>query len=301
MQVGTKMIKVLAIVGPTAVGKSDFGIEVAKKINGEIISGDSIQIYKGLNIGSAKVTSSEMQGIKHYLIDIKNPDENYSVKEFQDLSRKYIKHISGENKLPIIVGGTGLYIKACLYDYEFNNEETKDEEYIELTNEEIYNKLKNIDERIVEKIHINNRKRLVRALNIYEKNNKSIAQIKESQEHKPIFDVKIIGLTKDRQEIYSQCDKRIDLMIKKGLLNEIEGLLDDGVTFDNQCMSGIGYKEFKGYFEGNKSLEECISDVKRNTRHFVKRQYTWFNNQLNVSWHENKDEALKEILDWYEK
>ena len=301
MLVGIKMIKVLAIVGPTAVGKSDFGISVAKSINGEIISGDSIQVYKGLNIGSAKITPEETKGIKHYLIDIKEPNENYSVKEFQDLSRKYIEEISNKNKLPIIVGGTGLYIKACLYDYEFSNEETKDNEYNELTNEEIYNKLKKIDERIVEKIHVNNRKRLVRALNIYEKNSKSIAQIKATQEHKPIYDIKVIGLTKDRQEIYSLCDKRIDLMVENGLLKEIENLLQSGITFDNQSMSGIGYKEFKPYFEGTKTLEECINEVKKNTRHFVKRQYTWFNNQLDVSWHKNKEEALKEILDWYGK
>ena len=292
------MKKVLAIVGPTAVGKTNFGIECANTFNGEIISGDSIQIYKGLDIGSAKPTKEELSQAKHYLIDIKEPTENYSVKQFQDLGREYIDKINNENKLPIIVGGTGLYIKALLYDYDFFEEAEQDNQYEDLTNEEIYDLLKQKDPKALESIHINNRKRLVRALNIFEKHNKGISQIKQDQEHKPIYDCLIIGLTTSREDLYNRIDKRIDKMVKDGLLEEIKGLLDKGITFDNQCMQAIGYKELKGYFDGSETLEKCIEQVKTNSHHFAKRQYTFFNNQMNIKWFESTTEALKEVKKW---
>lgn len=292
------MKKVLAIVGPTAVGKTNFGIECANTFNGEIISGDSIQIYKGLDIGSAKPTKEELSQAKHYLIDIKEPTENYSVKQFQDLGREYIDKINNENKLPIIVGGTGLYIKALLYDYDFFEEAEQDNQYEDLTNEEIYDLLKQKDPKALESIHINNRKRLVRALNIFEKHNKGISQIKQDQEHKPIYDCLIIGLTTSREDLYNRIDKRIDKMVKDGLLEEIKGLLDKGITFDNQCMQAIGYKELKGYFDGSETLEKCIEQVKANSHHFAKRQYTFFNNQMNIKWFESTTEALKEVKKW---
>lgn len=292
------MQRVLVVVGPTAVGKTSFGIKCANAFNGEIISGDSIQIYKGLDIGSAKPNLDEQNSAKHYLIDIKEATDNYSVKDFQDLGRSYINKISNDNKLPIVVGGTGLYIKALLYDYEFMNEDSDDNQYEELSNEEIYNRLKEVDPASLDKIHINNRKRLVRALNVYEKHKIGISEIKDNQEHKPIYDCLIIGLTKDRQELYSLIDKRVDKMINDGLLDEIKRLLDKGITFDNQCMQAIGYKEFKDYFNNTKSLQDCINDVKVNSRHFAKRQYTFFNNQLNVKWFDNADDALNEVKQW---
>lgn len=292
------MKKVLVIVGPTSVGKTSFGIKCANEFNGEIISGDSIQIYKGLNIGSAKPTSEELNQAKHYLIDIKEANETYSVKEFQDLGREYIDKISNENKLPIIVGGTGLYIKACLYDYVFYDEEENDNKYEELSNEQIYNLLKEKDPKSLDKIHINNRKRLVRALNVYEKHGKGISEIKSEQEHKPIYDCKIIGLTETRELLYSRIDDRVDLMMKNGLFEEIKSLLDKGINFDNQSMQGIGYKEFKEYFNGNKTLDECVKDIKTNSHHFAKRQYTFFNNQLNVNWFVDKREAINEVKKW---
>lgn len=292
------MNKVLTIVGPTAVGKTDFGIECAKTFNGEIISGDSIQIYKGLDIGSAKPTKEELSQAKHYLIDIKEANDNYSVKQFQDLGREYIKKISDENKLPIIVGGTGLYIKALLYDYEFFEEEQEDNQYEELTNEQIYELLKQKDPKALESIHINNRKRLVRALNIFEKHNKGISQIKQDQKHQPIYDCEIIGLTTSRENLYNRIDLRIDKMIKDGLIDEIKSLLDKGIAFDNQCMQAIGYKEFRDYFNNTKSLEECIEQVKTNSHHFAKRQYTYFNNQMNIKWFEDKKQALEEVKKW---
>lgn len=292
------MKKVLAIVGPTAIGKTDFGIKCANLFNGEIISGDSIQIYKGLNIGSAKASEEELNQAKHHLINIKEANENYSVKEFQEKARILIDDICNRGKLPIIVGGTGLYIKALLYDYVFFDEDEKDNVYESLTNEQIYEILKKEDPESLEKIHINNRKRLVRALNVLEKHKEGISKIKEQQQHNLIYDAKIIGLTIERDELYQRICQRVDAMINQGLINEIETLLKSGINFDNQSMQAIGYKEFKPYFEKTKTLEECVDDVKRNTKHFAKRQYTWFRNQMPINWYNDKDEALKEIEKW---
>ena len=294
------MNKVLVIVGPTGVGKSEFAIKCAKQYNGEIISGDSIQIYKGLDIGSAKIRKEEMQGINHYLIDIKEASDNYSVKEFQELARTKINEIINKGKLPIICGGTGLYIKALLYDYQFLDEVIKDDQFIDVSNEEIYEEIKKVDPKSLEKIHINNRKRLVRALNIIRKHNTSISEIKDNQEHKLLFDAKIIGLTKEKEELKDIVDKRIDKMIDDGLVKEVSNLINQGITFDNQSMQGIGYKELKDYFNKTKTLEECTNDIKTHTHQFIKRQYTWFNNQMNVEWYDNKDEAITSINKWYE-
>lgn len=292
------MQKVLLIVGPTAVGKTEFGIECANQFNGEIISGDSIQIYKGLDIGSAKPNAKELSLAKHHLINIKNANENYSVKEFQDLGRKCIDEISNKDKLPIVVGGTGLYIKALIYDYTFFEEAEEDNQYEDYSNEKLYELLKEKDPEALESININNRKRLVRALNIYEKHNMGISTIKNNQTHKPIYDCLIIGLTASRDELYKRIDDRVDRMINAGLIEEIDKLLKEGITFENQCMQAIGYKEFKDFFNKNKSLEECIQQAKTNSRHFAKRQYTFFNNQMNVNWYDNKDDAIKRIKEW---
>ena len=295
------MKKVLAIVGPTAVGKTQFGIRCADLFDGEIISGDSIQIYRGLDIGSAKPSKEELSQAVHHLIDIRDPKENYSVKQFQDLARECIDEISGRGKLPIIVGGTGLYIKAALYDYVFFEEEEEDDQYEDLSNEELYARLREHDPAALEKIHINNRKRLIRALNIYEKHQIGISEIKARQEHRPVYDCLIIGLTADRDVLYERIDARVDRMMDEGLLEEIRGLLDSGVTFADQCMQGIGYREFRGYFDGSRTLDECIMEVKKDSRNFAKRQYTFFNNQLDVKWHEDSDEALKMIKEWIDQ
>lgn len=292
------MKKVLVIVGPTAIGKTEFGIRCAETFHGEIISGDSIQIYRGLDIGSAKPTQEELKRAVHHLIDIKDPKENYSVREFQKLSREAIDLISSKGKLPIIVGGTGLYIKASLYDYTFFDETEEDDPFDSLSNDELWQELKQKDPAALEKIHPNNRKRLVRALNIYEKHHKGISQIKAEQEHEPIYDCLIIGLTAERDILFSRINSRVDRMVEEGLLQEIEGLLKAGIGFSDQCMQGIGYKEFKGYFEEGKDLQECIEQVKINSRHFAKRQYTFFRNQLDVKWYEDKEEALKEVQEW---
>lgn len=292
------MKKVLVIVGPTASGKTSFGIKCANLFNGEIISGDSIQVYKGLNIGSAKATSEEQNNAKHYLIDIKQANENYSVKEFQEKGRELIDKISNDGKLPIVVGGTGLYIKALLYDYEFFDEEEKDNPHDELSNEDIYKILKEKDPKALENIHINNRKRLVRALNILEKHKEGISEIKARQEHKMLYEAKIIGLTLNREQLYQRIEDRVHLMIKQGLVDEIKGLLEKGINFDNQSMQAIGYKEFRSYFNNEKSLDECIDEVIKNTKHFAKRQYTWFKNQTPITWYEDTSLAIRDIEEW---
>ena len=292
------MQKVLVIIGPTAVGKTAFGIACAEAFNGEIISGDSIQIYRGLDIGSAKPTKEERSMAKHHLIDIIDPKEGYSVRQFQQLARECIEEISSNGKLPIIVGGTGLYIKAALYDYVFYDEQEEDELFEDLSNQQLYDLLMEKDPDALEKIHVNNRKRLVRALNIYNKHQTGISQIKALQAHKPLYDCLIIGLTLEREELFQRINARVDQMVTDGLIEEIASLLRQGVSFDDQCMQGIGYKEFKDYFTGNRSLEECIEQVKINSRHFAKRQYTFFKNQLDVRWFSDQTEAGKEVEKW---
>ena len=292
------MDRVLAIIGPTASGKTAFGIRCAQTFDGEIISGDSIAIYRGLDIGSAKPDAQEQQEAVHHLIDIKDADERYSVKEFQQLARSCIEDLNGRGKLPIIVGGTGLYIKACLYDYVFFDEEEEDDQYEDLSNQQLYDQLLKKDPEALEKIHINNRKRLIRALNVYEKHHTGISQIKQAQQHQPIYDCRIIGLDLKRDLLYQRIDQRVDRMIEKGLIDEIQGLLQKGISFDDQSMQGIGYKEFRAYFAGEKSLDECVAEVKRNSRRFAKRQYTFFNNQLDVKWFADQDEAMKEVEKW---
>ena len=297
------MQKVLVITGPTAVGKSDFGISVAKELDGEIISGDSVQIYRGLDIGSGKITKEEMQGIRHYLIDTKDPFEDYSVAEFQKEARFLIDKIAADNRLPIIVGGTGLYIKAVLYDYEFNEEVIKDEEYDDLSNEEIYEILKKVDPKCLDKIHINNRKRLIRALNIYHKTNRGISAIKDAQKHEMIYDALIISLTSSREELYQRIDKRVDMMFEKGLEKEVETLLKKGLTFEHKALSAIGYRQFKDFFEGKITLDEVKELIKRDSRRFAKRQYTWFRHQFKTEWFDIGDlnKALIRIKEWYDE
>ena len=294
----TDMKKVLVIAGPTASGKSGFAVECAKRFNGEIISGDSIQIYRGLDIGSAKIREDEKQGIVHHLIDIKDAGESYSVKEFQELGRELIDDISERGKLPIVAGGTGLYIKALLYDYTFFDEEVKDNPYEELSNQEIYDILSVEDPDSLKKIHVNNRKRLVRALNVLRKHGQGISEIASKPEHKPLYDALIIGLNRDRSVLYNDINLRVDRMFYEGLENEVRSLVDKGISFDMQSMQGIGYREFRGYFEGAASLDETREMIKKDTRNFAKRQMTWFKNQMDITWCDDGMKMMETINDW---
>ncbi|MDD4624365.1 MAG: tRNA (adenosine(37)-N6)-dimethylallyltransferase MiaA [Bacilli bacterium] len=263
---------ILVITGPTGVGKTKLSLELARKYNAEIINADSMQIYKGLNIGTAKV--EDKMNIKHHLLDIVNIDEYYSVYNYQIDGRKILNELINRNKNVIIVGGTGLYISALLYDYKFNKESINNN-YDDLTNEEIYNKIMEIDHNT--KTHINNRQRIVRELNRLLNKNSS------NQGSKLLYDTIFIGLTTSRENLYNIIDKRVDKMIEAGLLDEVKQLHSSNIR-NRSIMTAIGYKELYQYFDGIISLEESIDLIKKNTRHYAKRQYTWFKNKMNITW-----------------
>ena len=283
------MNKVIVITGPTAVGKTSLSIELAKKYDGEIINADSTQVYKTLDIATAKITEKEKEGIPHYLIDIKNIDENYTVYDYQKDARKCIDDILKRGKTPILVGGTGLYIKAALYDYKFNLETTKDD-YSKYTKEELYNMLLKLDPDTT--IHINNRKRVERRLD-YIKNNHTTETNKTD---KLLYDAIFIGLTIDRDILYDRINKRVDIMIKNGLVEEAKRIYDSNIR-TKAVLTPIGYKELFLFFDSAISLNEAIELIKQRSRRYAKRQYTWFNNQMNITWFTNP----KDVYDYIEK
>ena len=294
--------KVLAIVGPTGIGKTSLSIELAKRLNGEIISCDSMQVYKQMDIGTAKVTKEEMQGIHHELIDVQNYDEPYNVMIFQKKCRQAIQDVFARGKFPILCGGTGLYLKAALYDYTFK-EEPEDVEYTAFlntkTNEELVEMLKIKDEKALEKIHPNNRKRLIRALQIC---HTGVSKSKQEalQQHIPLYDVYFLGLDVDRDILHERINKRVDIMFQNGLVDEVQKLFASPSTWDYTSFQGIGYKEFKDYFLHKKNLEEVKSAIKTHSRQYAKRQYTWFKNQMPVHWFDAKDKKAiwNEVKDW---
>lgn len=284
--------KVIAIVGPTAVGKTALSIELAKAINGEVISGDAMQVYKGMDIGTAKITPEEMQGIPHHMIDIKDPDESFSVADYKRYVQRYIDEINRRNRTPILVGGSGLYIQATLYDYEFpkqerNNRFTKRLENIVKTEgvAPLYERLKEVDPEQAEKIHPNNYRRVIRALEIYETTGKTMSEYQQNQSKRPIYDTILVGLDMDRKKLYERINKRVDQMMEQGLQKEVRTLYDQGLK-NAQSMKAIGYKELIPYIEGKQSLDECLELLKRNSRRYAKRQLTWFRNKLDdVRWY----------------
>lgn len=273
------MSRVIVITGPTAVGKTKLSIELAKKLNGEIINADAMQVYKGLNIGTAKVTEKEKENIPHHLFDIKEVEEEYSIYNYQKDCRKVIDDILRRNKTPILVGGTGLYIKAALYDYKLSEEKTNNT-YDNLKTEEIYKELLKLDKDI--NIDKNNRRRLIRALNYYKENNTSISNNKTN---KLLYDTIFIGLTTDREILYEKINQRVDNMIENGLLEEVKYYYDKNIK-TKPLINGIGYKELYNYFDELCSKEEAVEKIKQNSRHYAKRQYTFLNHQLNVVWFE---------------
>lgn len=283
-------MKVIAIVGPTAVGKTSLSIELAKRFNGEIISGDSMQVYRRLDIGTAKVTSEEMEGIPHYLIDVRNDDESYSAADFQIAARQAIQEITKKGKLPIVVGGTGLYIQSLLWDYKLGSEgEVEDdslrkkyEAFAEKNgNQALWEKLRTTDPLAAEKIHYNNRKKMIRALEVFQLTGHSILEPKEQP--KKLYDSFLIGLNTERTVLYQRINQRVDLMVQQGLLEEAEKLAK---TPNVQAAQGIGYKELFPYFSGNSSLAEALEEVKLHSRRYAKRQLTWFRNRMSVQWYD---------------
>ena len=301
-------MKVIAIVGPTAVGKTSLSIELAKQFNGEIISGDSMQVYRGLDIGTAKVTAEEMEGIPHHLIDVRDVDKSYSAADFQKAARKAIQEISDRGKLPIIVGGTGLYIQSLLWDYKLGNEGELEDDSLrakyeafadENGNLALWEKLQLTDPLAAEKIHCNNRKKMIRALEVFELTGHSILEPKEQP--KELYDSFLIGLNTDRSILYQRINQRVDLMVEQGLLAEAKNLAKNPTV---QAAQGIGYKEFFPYLSGGSSLEAALEEVKLHSRRYAKRQLTWFRNRMSVRWYdliqqpEKIDEIKTEIATW---
>jgi len=294
---------VIAIVGPTAVGKTKLSIEVAKQVNGEIISGDSMQVYKNMDIGTAKVTKQEMHGIPHHMIDTKEPNEDYSVAEFQHDVQASINEITSRKKVPIIVGGSGLYIQAALYNYHFTEKKRDHRITDQLENTiasegimPLFNRLKEVDPEQAAKIHPNNHRRVIRALEIYETTGKTMTASQQEQSHQSPYNIVSIGLAMDRTLLYNQINHRIDLMMKDGLLNEVKNLYEQGYE-DCQSMRAIGYKEFLPYFKGEQSLERSIELLKRNSRRYAKRQYTWFENKMDVHWYTMTPSTIDECFE----
>lgn len=278
--------RIIIIAGPTACGKTATGIELAKKINGEIISADSMQVYKHMDIGTAKVTKEEADGIKHYLIDEFEPDFPYSVAEFTNLAKKYIKEIYSKGKMPIIVGGTGFYINALLYNTDFSQDVStkyRDELYSIYKKNGIdflYNMLKECDPEACEKIHKNNVKRVIRAIEFFKQTGSKISEHNKIEKLKePAYDYTLFFLNDLREKLYKKIDMRVDMMINNGLIAEVEKLLNMGYSPNLTSMQGLGYKEIVKYLKGEISKEEAIYILKRDTRHFAKRQITWFKNQ----------------------
>lgn len=300
----------IVIGGPTACGKTGFSIKLAKEIGGEIISADSMQVYRYMDIGTAKVTSEEADGVPHYLIDELNPDEEYNVMLFQQKAKAYMEEIWAKGKIPILVGGTGFYINALLYDNDFTeteNDTSYREECYKLAQEQgaevLYERLKEIDPEYAANIHANNVKRVTRALEYHYLTGQKFSEHNAEQKEKETpYDAAVIILTMDREKLYERIELRIDLMMEQGLLEEVKGLLDKGYTPDLVSMQGIGYKEFIPYFKGECTLEEAVTQLKTNTRRFAKRQLTWFRRQIDGLWIDMSkatgEEALEDVLDY---
>lgn len=283
--------KLIVIVGPTAVGKTALGVKLAKKYDGEVISGDSMQVYKGLDIGTAKISEEEKDGIPHHLIDIIEPTESFSVADFQQRAIPLISEINKRRKIPILVGGTGLYIHSVIKRYplkRWEGDETYRKQLEKLAEEKgkdyVHSLLRQVDEEAARSIHPNNVRRVIRALEVYKLTGVPFSERQRQERNREdVYELAFIGLKMERQTLYERINARVDLMMKKGLLSEVKALYDRGIR-DRQAVQAIGYKELYDYFDGECSLAEAVEQIKRNTRRYAKRQYTWFRNKSNVTW-----------------
>ncbi|MBA1337132.1 MAG: tRNA dimethylallyltransferase [Firmicutes bacterium] len=305
-------IPLLVIVGPTAVGKTDTAVLVAQQIDGEIISADSMQIYRGMDIGTAKPSEEERGGIKHHLIDVADPGEEFSVADFQRIARKDIEDIYRRGRFPIVVGGTGLYINSLVYNMDFTETISNPELRENLTtialergNEYLHEMLKRADPETAAKLHPNDRRRIIRALEVYQCSGMPMSQYHKNVEMQTIpYDPLMIGLRMNRKELYDRIEKRVDRMMESGLVKEVQGLLDRGCSKDTVSMQGLGYKEIIGYLEGEYSLETAVEILKRDTRRFAKRQFTWFRRDDRIIWmdvenYSSKKEIADKIVDYF--
>ncbi len=300
----------IILTGPTAVGKTKASIGLAKAIGGEIISADSMQVYRKMDIGSAKIRPEEMEGVRHYLIDVLDPAEEFNVVLFQQMAKQAMNEIYANGHIPIVVGGTGFYIQALLYDIDFTQEEEDNSIRTELETivkekgaEYLHHMLQEIDAKSAESIHANNVKRVVRAIEYYRQTGQPISEHNERERQKESpYAFAYFVLMDERQRLYERIEKRIDLMIEEGLLNEVKALYEEGYTRDMVSMQGLGYKEILDYLDGKLTLDEAIYILKRDTRHFAKRQITWFKREKDVCWinksafQYDEDRILDEML-----
>lgn len=286
------MKPLVILAGPTAVGKTELSIRLAKRINGAIISADSMQVYQYMDIGSAKIMPDEMEGVKHYLIDELDPSDEFNIVRFQQMAKDALKEIYANGQIPIVAGGTGFYIQALLYDIDFTHQDSDEAFRKEMADyaaeygaEALHEKLKEIDPVSYKTIHANNTKRVIRALEYYRMTGQPISAHNE-QEHQKVspYNFAYFVLTDDRKHLYDRIDYRVDLMMKKGLVDEVKKLYDMGYHKDMVSMQGLGYKELLSYLNGECSLEEAVYIIKRETRHFAKRQLTWFRRERDVIW-----------------
>ncbi|PTI76091.1 tRNA (adenosine(37)-N6)-dimethylallyltransferase MiaA [Staphylococcus xylosus] len=296
----------IVLVGPTAVGKTEFSIELAKKVNGEIISGDSMQVYKHMDIGTAKITQDEMSGVPHHMIDILEPDENFSAYEFKNRAQRLIKEITTRGRVPIIAGGTGLYIQSLIYNYDFEDEtiseqksleiEAKLDELDQLSNEALHQYLASFDEVSAQDIHPNNRKRVRRAIQYYLKTKKLLSSRKKVQQFTENYDTLLLGIEMSRDILYQRINKRVDIMLERGLLSEVQQLVDNGYE-TSQSMQAIGYKEIVPVIKQELSLDEATEKLKQHSRNYAKRQMTWFKNKLDELWLDREKMSLSLMLE----
>lgn len=296
------MEKVIVIVGPTAVGKTALGVQLAQLFNGEVISGDSMQVYRGLDIGTAKVTDAEKESVPHHLIDVRDVDESYTASDFQQMGRTKINEITAREHIPIIVGGTGLYIESLLYNMSHGEADPDSDFRTEMealaekeSRQFVWEKLKAIDPEAADNIHPNNLVRTIRALEVHHVTGQKFSDYKKQQnERQPLYDTFIIGLNTDRELLYNRINQRVDLMIEDGLIDEARWL-DCAVSRDAQSVRGIGYKELFAYLDGEIELQEATSDIKQASRHYAKRQLTWFRNKTAVDLWVNLVEYPEEL------
>lgn len=290
--------KLIVLTGPTAVGKTELSIQLAKKVGGEIISADSMQVYKYMDIGSAKIMPEEMQGVRHHLVDVLHPKEAFDVYTFKQLAKEAMQGIYERGNIPVIVGGTGFYIQALLYDIDFTTCEEEDQavrkelekDALNKGNEYLHEMLKDLDEESARQIHPNNVKRMIRAIEYCKLTGSKFSEHNEEQRRKESpYDFRYFVLNDDRKILYERIDKRVDIMLKAGLLEEVKKLKDMGLSRSDVSMQGLGYKEILDYLDGEIDLERAVYLIKRDTRHFAKRQLTWFRRERDVIW-VNKNE-----------
>lgn len=289
---------IVVVAGPTCSGKSSLAIKLAQALDAEIINGDAFQVYKYFDIGTAKPTLKERALVPHHLFDFVDPNTNFNVKDYQELARKTIADLENKKKNIIIVGGTGLYQKATLYDFSFDDEDNHADmsDLVSLTNEELYEELKKIDEESTKTIHVNNRKRVLRAIEIYRLHGKTKTSIIDSQEHKLLYDVMFIGLNVEREKLYNDINNRVDEMIKDGLVEEVSNLKNK-YPESIHAFQAIGYKELLAYLDHKLTLNEAIELIKKNSRNYAKRQMTYFKNQLPMKWFDNADKAYNYVIE----